>query len=60
MRSFVYCIAAVGVLLSMADAVEKTWDWQTGTMLDSQRASYYRGTFGSANTKVSGKWVQHP
>ena len=54
MRNFVGCIAAVGMMLSIAGAAEKTRDWQTGTVLDSQRASYYRGTFDNANTSVSG------
>ena len=38
----------------MVGAAEKQRDWQTGTVLDSQRASYYRGTFDNANTSVSG------
>ena len=50
----VHYMAAVSVLLSMANAAEKSRDWQTGMVLDSQRASYYRGTFNNANTSVSG------
>ncbi len=36
--------------LGLATAGEKAREWQTGKVLDSDRASYYAGTVGSSNT----------
>src|SRR5258708_7190583 len=37
-------------LANEAPGAEKTRDWQTGKVLDSERSRYFAGTVGSANT----------
>ena len=37
-------------LLSICASAEKQHDWQTGKVLDSERARYYAGTVGGSNT----------
>lgn len=38
------------VVATTAIGAQKQRDWQKGTVLDSQRSSYFAGTVGSANT----------
>jgi hypothetical protein len=38
------------LVCTVANAADKTRDWQTGTVLDSNRSRYFAGTIGNANT----------
>ena len=45
--------ASVFTLQDKAISAERTRDWQTGKVLDSQRSRYFAGTVGNANTTGS-------
>ncbi len=42
--------AVIFMIPDLAISAEKSRDWQTGKVLDSQRSRYFAGTVSNANT----------
>jgi hypothetical protein len=50
MKSAVAVLLCVSISTVVVLAAEKVRDWQTGTVLDSERNQYFVGTVGHAST----------